>query len=579
VSECLSPSQIEAFVAGELPARDRGRVVEHLGSCTSCGALVAARRDARSDEGSAETQATPRSDETILQPPTPAATQVSPGSARANQPGGAPQIAGYRIQGLVSTGGQGAVYKAVQQATHRTVALKVLHGGTFPSPRALARFEREVDLAASMRHPNIVTIYDSGVAAGCPYYAMEYIHGLPLTAYVRDKRLGVRALLALFHKVCAAIAFAHQRGVIHRDLKPGNVLVDATGEPRIVDFGLAKAAGSRSEETGGPLTETGEFLGTAAYASPEQMKRDPSLVDIRTDVYALGVMLYELLTGHYPYPVSGSISDVARWISEREPERPGTWYRGARPSATDAALSASGLAAQRIDNEVETIVLKCLKKEPVRRYQSAAELAADIGRYLAGEAIEAKRDSSLYVLGKLARKNAYATAVVALVMASIVAFGLVSLNFYRGAVAARGDAQRLAAQATEDQRLARIGAEAAKLVGRRWLLAVFLLEWHADQHERAMQRRESIDAGTPELAVVDLILDERRAPEELPRGLTGRAAALADFAAAERFVKLRQPEAAVAAYQRCLANLDGADTGLRVLVQARLDLLRPGLDE
>ncbi|MFH0981789.1 MAG: serine/threonine-protein kinase, partial [Planctomycetota bacterium] len=275
-------------------------------------------------------------------------------------------IEGYEILSEVHRGGQGVVYKAVQKATKRTVALKVLLEGPYASPRQRHRFEREIDLVASLQHPNIVTIYDSGVTRdGRHYFAMEYIRGLPLNAYLSDKNPSIDATLRLFRAICAAVNYAHQRGVIHRDLKPANIRVDSLGQPHILDFGLAKIGGA-DLSLGAPMTVTGEFMGTLAYASPEQAKGDPTLIDIRTDVYSLGVILYEMLTSKYPYPVVGQMVEVLRNIAEAEPSKPSTIRR-------------------QINDEVETIVLKCLQKERERRYQSAGELARDVEHFLTGE--------------------------------------------------------------------------------------------------------------------------------------------------------------------------------------------------
>ncbi|MFQ5518277.1 MAG: serine/threonine protein kinase, partial [Acidimicrobiia bacterium] len=307
---------------------------------------------------------------------------------------------GYELLEEIHQGGQGVVYKAVQQATKRTVALKVLLAGPFSSARQRHRFEREIDLVAGLEHPNIVTLYDSGVTQDDRhYFAMEYIHGTALNAYLSEKAFSVEETLRLFLKICVAVNYAHQHGVIHRDLKPGNICIDADGEPHVLDFGLAKVAGP-DLSSGVPVTLTGEFTGTLAYASPEQTQGDPKLIDIRSDVYSLGVILYEMLTGKSPYPVIGRIDEVMKNISEAEPRKPSTLIR-------------------RIKNEVETIVLKALAKEKERRYQSAGTLSRDIEHYLAGEPIDAKRDSSWYLIHKLLRRHRVHIAVAAVLVIAI----------------------------------------------------------------------------------------------------------------------------------------------------------------
>ena len=285
---------------------------------------------------------------------------------------------------------------------------------------------------------------------------MEYIRGLSLDAYLSDKNLSIAATLRLFRAICAAVNYAHQRGVIHRDLKPGNVRVDAEGQPHILDFGLAKVAGTDLTQ-GAPMTVTGEFMGTLAYASPEQTTGDPNLIDIRTDVYSLGVVLYEMLTGKYPYPVVGQMAEVLKNIAEAEPNKPSTIRR-------------------QINDEVETIVLRCLQKQRDRRYQSAGELARDIEHFLAGEPIEAKRDSGWYVIRKSLRRYRAAVAVAAafvlMLAASTVALSIMYQNQSRAseeaehARDAEAEQRRLAEAAervaSEQRRLAEIEARKAE---------------------------------------------------------------------------------------------------------------------
>ena len=305
---------------------------------------------------------------------------------------------GYDVQDELGRGGMGVVYRAKQKATKRTVALKVMLSGPFATPRQQRRFEREIDLAASLRHPGIVTIYDSGITPeSLHYFAMEYIEGVSLDEHLRRVGpRGVPARLELFRKIGAAVTYAHQRGVIHRDLKPGNIRVDAEGTPHVLDFGLAKAAGAiDADEEGRPLTASGEFIGTLAYASPEQAAGDPSQVDVRTDVYALGVILYKMLTGAFPYPVTGRIPDVLKNIAEMEPTSPSAH-----------AASESG---ERTDESLAAVVLKALAKEPARRYQSASAFVEDVERYLAGEALSARPASMSFLLRSWVRRNFQAT--------------------------------------------------------------------------------------------------------------------------------------------------------------------------
>ena len=233
-------------------------------------------------------------------------------------------IEGFEILGEIHRGGQGIVYRAVQTATKRTVALKLLLQGALATSRQRRRFDREVELVAAFQHPSIVTLHDSGVTHdGTKYFAMEHIEGVPLDRYVRDSIAAegssnaLEGVLRLFAAVCEAVSYAHQRGVIHRDLKPANVLVDSAGRPHVLDFGLARSIAEQA--TGDDaVTHSGEFMGTPAYAAPEQVVGDPALIDVRTDVYSLGVILYEMLTGGFPYRVTGRIDEIVRAISEQD---------------------------------------------------------------------------------------------------------------------------------------------------------------------------------------------------------------------------------------------------------------------
>jgi serine/threonine protein kinase len=235
----------------------------------------------------------------------------------------APAIGGYELLEELHRGGQGVVYRALQLGTKRQVALKVLLEGPLASESARRRFEREVEVAASLRHSNIVTILDSGISDGRYYFAMEYIDGLRLDRYLAKVRPTLRETVQLFVTICDAVNFAHQRGVIHRDLKPPNILVDEEGQPHVLDFGLAKPAqrATSEESTIQVLSTAGELLGTVAYMSPEQTLGSLE-VDLRSDVYSLGVVFYEALLGRLPYSVDGPLGEVLTRIANAEPQRP-----------------------------------------------------------------------------------------------------------------------------------------------------------------------------------------------------------------------------------------------------------------
>ncbi len=334
----------------------------------------------------------------------------------------APDIPGLEILRELHRGGQGVVYAAVQRSTGRRVALKLLIGGRFSSPIQRRRFEREIDAVASISHPNIVKVFDRGEApTGEPYFIMELVEGVPLDAHLRDDDPPQPERLRLVRAVAEALAHAHQRGVMHRDLKPANILIDERRHPRVVDFGLAKPADTLP--TLGPATETGGFVGTLRYASPEQLRGDPEAVDVRTDVYSLGVILYEALTGASPYREGGALSDLVRAITDDPPTRPRA-------------------VAPRLPHDLETILLTSLEKDPARRYQSASELAADIGRFLDHQPITARPPTASYQLRKFAQRHKPLVGAAAVVLAVLlVALVAISASLVQTA-RARDAAQR-----------------------------------------------------------------------------------------------------------------------------------------
>ncbi len=298
------------------------------------------------------------------------------------------KVGPYTIVGPLGAGAMGEVYLAEQETPRRRVALKLLRPG--PAALGLAkRFHHEAEVLARLHHPGIAQIYDTGVAEGRPYIAMELVEGQNLTDHVREQGVGVVDRLWLFVRICDAVQHAHQKGVVHRDLKPSNILVEGEGKaarPRILDFGVARVTGDDMRLTT-MRTSAGEILGTLAYMSPEQVSGDPDRVDTRSDVYALGVILYELLSGRLPHDVSGRvIPEAARVIREEEP-------------------SSLAKFVPEHRGDLETIVAKALEKEPRRRYASAAEMAADVRRFLAHEPISARPASAYYQLSRFARRH------------------------------------------------------------------------------------------------------------------------------------------------------------------------------
>ena len=323
-----------------------------------------------------------------------------------------PNIEGYKIIEPLGEGGMGIVWRAEQLSTRRQVALKLMVSHRIGSSKSQARFQREVELTARLDHPNIARIYDSGLHRGMYYYAMELIDGVPLDQYVKSKALSQVQILVLMRKVCQALLFAHLQAVIHRDLKPSNILVSSDGQPHVLDFGLAKALLEENEAL--TISVEGQMAGTPAYMSPEQAAGHHSQTDTRTDVFSLGVILYELLTGQSPYDLSGSTFDVLHQITEGKIQPP-------------RELNKS------IDRELEAILLKALAQEPDGRYASAGTLAKDISNYLVGNPLTAWPESTAYRIKKFARKHAVPIAGLAAVFIVLLA-GLATTMYFRAEV-------------------------------------------------------------------------------------------------------------------------------------------------
>ncbi len=378
-----------------------------------------------------------------------------------------PEIDGCRILESLGEGGMGVVYLAEQERpVRRRVAIKVIKLG-MDTRRVVARFEAERQALALMTHPNVARVFGGGqTAEGRPYFVMEYVPGVPITEHCDRLKLDVSERLRLFSDVCAAVQHAHQKGIIHRDLKPANMLVALEGgvaTPKVIDFGVAKALHQKLTEST-VFTEHGQTIGTPEYMSPEQAEFTTQDIDTRSDVYALGVILYELLTGELPFASddvrSLSLAEFQKMIRERTPTRPsaqvGTHSDQSRTSAERRSATPHALESE-LRGDLDWIVMKCLEKDPARRYQTPAEIAADIERHRRSEPVLAGPPSQVYRLRKFVRRNRLRVSAAALVTLAMVGATVVSVTF-----AASESVQRRLAE--EAQQRAEFEAENAQTI-------------------------------------------------------------------------------------------------------------------
>ncbi len=386
----------------------------------------------------------------------------SAASPLGEEAGPPPNIGRYRILRLHGAGGMGAIYEAQQDNPRRTVALKVIRPGVL-SPELVKRFDHEARILGRLQHPGIAQIHEAGMSAeGRPFLAMEFIHGMPLDEFARARALGASARLELIAMVCDAVQHAHDKGVIHRDLKPENILVEESGQPKVLDFGVAHVTTAGLLTTVGQ-TQAGQLLGTLSYMSPEQITADPAGLDGRSDVYTLGVLLFEVLANRAPYHLDQlPMPEVARVIQQEEPPRLGS---------VDATLRG----------DIEIIVAKALEKDRVRRYATAGDMASDIRRFLRGEAIRARPPSALYQLGKFARRHKALVIGTTSVFLALLAGTVVSILFALRAAANARAADEYAHMANERERVATYQSYRARVAA-----AVAAL-WHHDVVDAARQ--------------------------------------------------------------------------------------------
>jgi len=412
------------------------------------------------------------------------------------QPGNTPRLIGdFRIVRKIGSGGMGIVYEAEQQNPQRPVALKVIAGGQFVDELRIRLFQREAQALARLKHPSIAAIYESGhTPQGEHFFAMELIRGCTLGEYLnaREVRGGLtrselRFRLRLFRRICDGVAYAHQRGVVHRDLKPTNIQIPREssasstphGEPipdaKILDFGLARITDA-DVAAATMVTEAGSIQGTLAYMSPEQVRGNPDEVDLRTDIYSLGVMLYEMVTGELPYQVTNKpLPEISRIICEQEP----------------ASVIRKWKGPHRPDRDLETIILKALEKPTSRRYQSVTALAEDIDRYLAQEPILARPSSSIYQLRKMVQRHRVAVGSGAIIALLVVA-GVIALSIQARAIAMERDRANQQAQTA--------------LAATEFLVGLFEISDPEETRGETITAREVLDRGADR--ITDELKDE-----------------------------------------------------------------------
>ncbi len=436
----------------------------------------------------------------------------------------------------------GVVYMAEQ--THpikMRVALKIIKPG-MDSKQVIARFESERQALALMDHPNIAKVLAAGTTdSGHPYFAMELVRGEPITTYCDKHHLTLRERLQLFHSVCSAVQHAHQKGIIHRDLKPSNVLVaryDGHAVPKVIDFGVAKATGQQLTERT-LFTRYGQVVGTLEYMSPEQVEFNQVDVDTRSDIYSLGILLYELLTGTTPFDAdrfrSGVWDEIVRIIRDEEPPRPSvriTTNQGEPQIAVQYGGTDPSKFLASLRGELDWLVMKALAKERDRRYETASAFAEDVQRYLNGEAIQARPPSTAYRLAKAARRHQVALALMATVFIALLGIAGISCWF---AVRLAREANRVEAAKRRAQEAGQIAQQEARRANRTLASYTEILYYKAivdvllnnqDQAMETLQLLRSELAESSRVSVLEGLMALNRGDYDMAVGCADDAVAL-----------------------------------------------------
>jgi formylglycine-generating enzyme required for sulfatase activity/serine/threonine protein kinase len=398
----LTDADLQRFHAGEMNPDEKAQLVDHLAQCGECsernGKLLKSH-----DDVLAQARGIPATMSAVAPPPSPTPSRPD-------------RVGPYRILEEIGEGGMGTVFLAEQtEPIRRRVALKIIKLG-MDTKSVIARFEAERQALAMMEHPNVARILDAGTTPeGRPYFVMEHVQGERITDYCDRHRLTMEARLGLFMDVCHAVQHAHQKAIIHRDIKPSNILVtvkDGKPIPKVIDFGVAKATEQKLTEST-VYTEQGQLIGTPEYMSPEQAEMTALNIDTRTDIYSLGVLLYELLVGTLPFDSvslrGAGYAEIQRIIREVEPPRPSTRLSALNEKDSDTAARrrASDLSTlvRHLRGDLDWVIMKALEKDRTRRYETANGMAMDIHRYLKNEAVIARPPSTSYRVRKFVRKN------------------------------------------------------------------------------------------------------------------------------------------------------------------------------
>jgi tRNA A-37 threonylcarbamoyl transferase component Bud32 len=523
---CLSPELAERYGDGDCSAKEKQEIEAHLAKCERCRRQIEVTRTniskpdkpnpVRIHKDSFESS---NEEKGVTQDeyPTKAISQEI-ASSRGNQDfvkSLESMIEGYEILEEMPRGGQAVVYKAIHTATKTNVAIKVLLPTLLASARARYYFEREAELIASLDHPNIVGIRDSGIIHHQYYFVMQYIEGQPLERYVRLEKLSFREKVVLFNKICTAITYAHQQGVIHRDLKFANILVDKRGEPHVLDFGLAKAVGLSEKTSDNAVTMvTGQWAGSLSTMSPEQAAGRPDLI-------------YRMLTGESPYEVRGSTLEVLKNIQQAEPVRPRQIIR-------------------KFDSDVEAILLTALEKEPAQRYQSTAELQSDIEHWLDGRPINVKSISTMYLLRKIITRHRYTSAVAALLLLIVLSFAYISFYLYIGTKKAQQEteayARDLAVQTANTKELSRL-----------FVFNFFLEAWRQNLNAQAEFVLRFMSKGSKEQKAAEFLFNSHPVAQkeaDFRQNFSDENIWFAEFIIGENYLKNGSRNEAIEAYRR-----------------------------